>query len=517
MTGSGARDADVRRPTPLIIDGVNLLGRRLAWALSLLSLLWTAALITNFDFKLFELEKFGTLFNDMAERLLYLDMTIAPQQIGFEAFLRDGHTYTYFGIFPALIRMAAILLGWNTLQLSRLSCLVALWIVAFATIRLTQGLVSQHPVTKSARLIVAACLGGVAFSGPAIYVLASAVVYHELIFWAAAWTAVFNCIVIRRVCAGQALSLKDFLFLALAAGCCLLTRITCGLALYVALGLLMAWPAIRSRFASAALFSAARRSGPALLIAVAFVGIQGGVNYGRWGDPLVAYPPQYYYQIISSPRRAERLENFRQHGLLDPVRVSMAVAYYGFGIKVDNEFPSVVRAHYDMLEGPRTIVPLCAPWIMLCGALGLYAVASEPRRWWPILPLVIGNGVGFVLPLAVWDLALRYTFDGWGFVALMAGLGTRWLVDRARTQPEISQARGVWVARMAIAVTLLGVVMSHAVLLRYKINFSGTRPEVRYWLSQKIQPLLCPRARLTPDVKLDNFIPLVTPNCPPLW
>ncbi|HLY89413.1 MAG TPA: hypothetical protein VKQ27_10545, partial [Acetobacteraceae bacterium] len=90
-------------------------------------------------------------------------------------------------------------------------------------------------------------------------------------------------------------------------------------------------------------------------------------------------------------------------------------------------------------------------------------------------------------------------------------------VDRARTQPEISQARGVWVARMAIAVTLLGVVMSHAVLLRYKINFSGTRPEVRYWLSQKIQPLLCPRARLTPDVKLDNFIPLVTPNCPPLW
>jgi hypothetical protein len=499
------------------MNGVNLLGRRLAWVLSLASLLWSTALITNFDFKLFEAEKFGTLFNDMAERLLHLDMTIAPEQIGLEAFLRDGHTYTYFGIFPAFIRIPAILLGWNTLQLSRLSCLLALWIIAFATIRLTQGLLSAHAVTKSARLIIMAGLASVAFSGPVIYVLASAVVYHELIFWAAAWTAVFNCIVVLRICTGQVLTQKDFLLLALAAGCCVLTRITCGLALYVALGLLMAWPAIRSWFAPAALLDAARRSSLALLLAVAFVGIQAGVDYGRWGDPLIAYPPQYYSQILSSPRRAERLENFRQHGLLDPIRVSIAVVYYGLGIKVDHEFPSVVTAHYDMLEGPRTIVPLCAPWIIVCGALGLYAVLSESRRWWPIMPLVIGNGVGFVLPLAVWDLALRYTFDGWGFVTLVAGLGTRWLADRAGTQAPVSEARRFWIARTAIAVTLLGIAMSHAVLLRYKINFSGTKPEVRYWLSQQIQPLLCPGGRLTPDVKLDDFIPLVTLNCPPLW
>lgn len=517
MTASGARDEDLHRPVPLIMNRVDLLGYRLAWTLSFVSLLWTAALITNFDFKFFEVEKFGTLFNDMAQRLLNLDMTIGPKEIGLEAFVRDGHTYTYFGIFPAIIRMPAVLLGWNTLQLSRLSCLVALWIVAFATIRLTQGLLSGQPATKSARLIVLAGLAGVAFSGPVIYVLASAVVYHELIFWAAAWTAVFNCIVVRRIFSSDGLSKRDFLFLALAAGCCLLTRVTCGLALYVSLGLLMAWPVISSQLAPTALLDATRRSSPALLLAVAFVGIQAGVDYGRWGDPLVAYPPQYYSQIISSPRRVERLENFRQHGLLDPVRVVMAVGYYGLGIKVDNEFPSVVRAHYDMLEGPRTIVPLCAPWIMMCGALGLYAVASEPRRWWPIMPLVIGNGVGFVLPLAVWDLALRYTFDGWGFVALAAGLGTRWLADRAGAQAQISPVHRLWLARTAVAVTLLGIAMSHAVLLRYKINFSGTRPEVRYWLSQQIQPLLCPGARLTPDVKLDDFIPLVTLNCPPLW
>ena len=71
--------------------------------------------------------------------------------------------------------------------------------------------------------------------------------------------------------------------------------------------------------------------------------------------------------------------------------------------------------------------------------------------------------------------------------------------------------------RLTIALTLLGVVVSHATLLRYKINYSGTTPEVRYWLSQEIQPLLCPQMPLTPSVKLGDFVPLVTTNCPPLW
>ena len=77
---------------------VNSRGFREALALSLVSLLWSTALITNFGFDLISPEKFGMVFNDMAQRLLRGDMTIDSHLIDFEAFVRDGRTYTYFGI-----------------------------------------------------------------------------------------------------------------------------------------------------------------------------------------------------------------------------------------------------------------------------------------------------------------------------------------------------------------------------------------------------------------------------------
>ena len=121
------------------------------------------------------------------------------------------------------------------------------------------------------------------------------------------------------------------------------------------------------------------------------------------------------------------------------------------------------------------------------------------------------------LALTVPFLSLRYTFDGWGFLVLIEALGDRSFVHRTAGLLDSDQTIAMRLGRIEIAMTLIGMGVSHLSLLRYKINHYGTTPEVRYWLSKELQPLFCPHAALTPNIKLTDFVPLVTPNCPPLW
>ncbi len=503
------------------VPDAALLSLRAGFLLSLVSLVWSAALLTNFGFALAGPEKLGLVFNDMAARLLQLDMSADPNLISFEAFVRNGRAYAYFGIFPALLRIPAVLAGASSYPMSRLSCLSALWIVTFSTIRLTQTLLAGARRTALSGPIAAAALVGVSFSGPPIYVLASSAIYHEAIFWAAAWAAVFNIIVVRRVVAGADLRTRDYALLALSAGCGLLTRVTCGVMLYTGLALLMLWPVLlgftagRARGAMTAFGATLRAAAPALLIGAAFIAVQAAVNYGRWGDVLTV-APQKYYQIWS-PMHAERVARFERHGGLELARIPISALYYALGLKVDVVFQSFFQDHYDGLEGPRMAGLLCAPWMIVCAGSGVWLTLRHPLRSGLLTPIMVANGIGFLMLLSIFNLAQRYTFDGWSFLALASALGARRIAEHGGTVHDPGGRATPLAGRMAIAATLVGVIFSHATLLRYKINYSGTDPAVRYWLSKQIQPLLCPDAVLAPDVKLTDFNPLVTPNCPPLW
>jgi hypothetical protein len=491
--------------------------------MSLVALVWYVALITNFSFSLVGPEKLGLVYNDMARRLLHLDWTIDPDLISFEAFVYEGRTYTYFGIFPALLRLPAIMAGLGGYTLARISCLLALWMVTFATLRMTQFALGPAFHTLTARRLAGVALLGVSFSGPVIYLLASASIYHEAIFWAAAFTAVFNGIVVRSVITARPLGSKDLALLAFVAGCGLLTRLTPGFALYLGLALIMVLP-IATALAEAgwrsAMFEfdkAIRRWPAALVVTMAFAAIQGVVNYGRWGSPFVSVPLQYYQQYLVDPQFHKQFAAYLRHGPIDAVRIPLAAIHYGFGVKVDVLFSGTFAEHFAGVEGPRVAAFLCAPWVMVCAAAGLYWVCSRPNRSTALAPLALANAVGFLMMLAVPWLCLRYTFDGWGFLSLMAALGTGWLVRCADKFDDAVRTRARWFSRTAIVMTIIGVIVSHATLLRYKINYSGTTPAVRYWLSKEIQPHLCPSARLRSNVKLTDFIPLATPSCPPLW
>ena len=61
-------------------------------------------LLSNGTFQLFAPEMLDQVFDNMLVHLLRGEFTVDREAIGFEAFTRDGKTYAYFGVFPALLR-----------------------------------------------------------------------------------------------------------------------------------------------------------------------------------------------------------------------------------------------------------------------------------------------------------------------------------------------------------------------------------------------------------------------------
>ena len=489
----------------------RLCSRRTAILLTAAYLVGAALLLTNFDLRFFAPEKLGLVFDDMAARLLHWDFTISPAAIQFEAFVRDGRTYTYYGIFPALLRVPLVLAGYGMVDVARLSCLVALGITVYAYVRLIQAALTQ----RLAGLGAWCALLSAALTGPQVYILASASLYHEIIFWAAALVATFNLIVLRRWFRGQALRTTDLVGMAVLAGASLLCRAPAGVALYAALLLLMVHQAVAALRAAppgtrlrAVLLPAPwlRRLLAVGCLALLFVVVQGVVNQERWGDPLVSSPYASQILIQNDP---VALDRFARHGLFSWTRVGVASLYYSTGVKLEALLPATFAEYYGGIEGPRALVPLCAPLMMLLTLRGFIALLWRPRTNLIPLLLLVGNAVGFLFVLGFVALCLRYTFDAWGMVILLSAIGLRSMPARVRW-PR-------WALAGAMALLLLGITGSMLTLLRYKIVYSGTDARVRFDLSRDLQPLICPQATLNPAIKLTDFNPLVTPNCPPLW
>jgi hypothetical protein len=71
-------------------------------------------------------ELVGMTFNSMLEHLLHGEFDVDPGTIGREGSVRDGKTYTYFGIIPALLRLPLLPIdALMRLDVTRLYCALA--------------------------------------------------------------------------------------------------------------------------------------------------------------------------------------------------------------------------------------------------------------------------------------------------------------------------------------------------------------------------------------------------------
>ena len=164
--------------------------------------------------------------------------TQPPEAVGSEGFLRDGRVYSYWGIFCAVIRLPLLAFkGGLMTDVTRLSCLIAICLAGamkFRAALFVRRYCQPGPVSEWAFALLAIyiVLGGAQVS----YLRAT--IYQEVILWAAAFGAAFVYCAVKGIILGRFVP-GLLSWMALLAGLALLTRVSTGLGLYAATGLLL--------------------------------------------------------------------------------------------------------------------------------------------------------------------------------------------------------------------------------------------------------------------------------------
>src|SRR5262245_40871748 len=140
------------------------------------------ALMSGLKFNIHLDQGRGLEFNDMLLRMLRGDFTIDPAIIGVEALVVNGKTYTYLGVFPAVIRLP--LLPFFDLR-SEPVAVLACTISAAGTVFFYGASVLTVAQERLSAILTVALAVTCAFAGIPSYLATSSVIYHEPILWAA--------------------------------------------------------------------------------------------------------------------------------------------------------------------------------------------------------------------------------------------------------------------------------------------------------------------------------------------
>jgi hypothetical protein len=469
-------------------------------------------LLSNGTFQIFAPEQLDKAFDSMAIHLLHGEFTVDREAIGYEAFTRNGETYAYFGIFPAALRLLAIpFIDVARAELARLSCLTA--VVIFVALQLRMLLIVHHSVPVESRgpeflvIMVAATV----LSGPQLYILGSAWIYHEPILWSAAIAAGFNLIIVRTTFGAKALRRRDLVLLASLAGLALNTRAPIGVALYLGTSLLVAWIAwCRNALSDQLPMVGKVQLSLTVLPPIAVLGlaamVAGLINFERWGDALTF--ADFHDYDMKANVYTNLNEVLHNYGEFNVGRIWIGALYYATGIpyflKDVPPFAEFLHARIMggariiAIEGPPITPVLTNPITIVLAGIGLYRVFWKPdigTRDVTILHLVlIGHASAVFLILAAMTYTMRYRFDFAPFMTLAALVGYRSVLI------VITGAREFWTKRMRIgmlSLCFLGIISSHYLLLIHKVWSHGVPMEVRLSLyrfvpfaSHELHPIL---------------------------
>ncbi len=456
-------------------DKHHRLHNRAFIAVLVLTAVYYLFLLSNGDFQPVAPELLDRVYGWMALNLLHGDFTVPRQVIQFESFTRNGRVLTYFGDFPAALR----LLAWPFHRLTagglaRLSCWIAM--VLFVGLQLRMLLVvheSLRPEDRS-RPLLAMLAAATVLSGPQLYLLGSAWIYHESVFWSAAQAACFSLVVLQAALAGRTLRGGELALLAALAGVALNTRPSVGAGLVLSFGLVLAWTAWETGLLRP------RILGPAAILVV--LGLAAAwVNYGRWGNPLTFADFRDYDFAHRQPARLAMILTYHE---LNLGRIPVALLYYATGLpyvfKNTAPFAEYLRTHFDGLEAPPLSGLLANPLTIVLAALGAWRLfwrPELPRSGIALLRLtLIGYAAIAVMVLMAMYLTLRYRMDFAPLTTLLALLGYRALSIRL---PALRPAQQQGLRAAVLVCCLGGIAVSHYTLVIHKVWSGGVPMDVR--------------------------------------
>jgi hypothetical protein len=424
-----------------------------------------ALLLTAGGSGLFAPVMHGLTFNSMLEHLLHGRFDVDAATIGDEGFLRDGAVYAYFGIFPALVRAVFLWLpNFATTDFTRLCCLVAVSLMALFKVLSALTVWRAGEVERSPRLLALFTVALLA-SGPQIEFLRPSI-FQEAVLWADAAAAGFVLLLLRGLTRDEGFSPALLAGLAAAAGIALLTRVSTGLGLCVAFGLVWLWLAghrLRGREGAKPVGLAASAA-----IAAGFVAATGCINFGRWGNPLVFAD---FSAALIAGRYPEQFPAVARYGEFNPIRIGYALNYYFLPLWTLRDgagqlwWTAFQQRAIGTVELPPGSFLLSDPLLLGLAVLGLAAVWRQ--RGTPRRALALLAGAGLCVPVALMlcasSMTLRYRMEFYPFFEFFGFLG--FARAAARPRPATGRLFG-WGA-------VCGVVGSHVTWLLYMLSPFG--------------------------------------------
>lgn len=414
-------------------------------------------------------------FNSMFSHLMHGQFDVDPQIVGWEGFVRNGRVYAYWGIWCALLRFPLWIFHRMNVDMTVFSCLAAACLAAMTKIRAAL-LIRRHKVQSPvAGAAIGLMLAYILFGGSGTGYLAVNI-YHEVVLWAAAFGALFVYFAVKSF-VGGAFDDKTLRWMALWAGLALLTRVSTGIGLILALSLLLIVLAGQEAGAAA---NEDRpflwRFGKALIrrrtlipsgIVAALIAATGAVNYFRWGNPATFAD---YYVYICNKCVGDWVPRLHEYGLFNIRRIPFGLAYFFFPVWVlrgsDGRFflGDMQSRLLNTVELPPSsllltdLLPLCfivllaiAIWRRRSGSLSSMSRAAA---------IAIGLLAPGILMMMASTMAYRFRMEFYPEIDFLAFLGLYLTVTDEILLAKFARFRR-WIAG-ALAISILASLASLA-------------------------------------------------------
>jgi hypothetical protein len=412
-------------------------------------------------------------FNSMLVHLMRGRFDVDPQIVGNEGFLRNGRVYAYFGIFCALIRFPLWIVRRMDWDMTVWSCLIAVCLAAMAKVRAVLLIRRQGQPNRSSQWAIRLMLAYILLGGSEIAYLRPSI-YQEVIFWAAAFGAIFVYFAIKGLLTGS-FSTTTLSWMGLCAGLSVLTRISTGIGLTLALlSLLFVIVGQSSHWARQERQTMLRRLWRALAqrriliplgIFAVFVAATAAVNYFRWGNPATFENFDLYLGNKGWP---DRVPLMHAYGLFNIRRIPFGLSYYFFpvwalhGHEGQLLFQPLQTRLFDDVELPPSsflitdLLPLCFIGFFAlalrrgCSGIRLRAARSMAIAAGLLAPCML-------MLMSAW-MDYRYRMEFYPEIDLLAFLGLYLTVTDSKMLAEFGRWRKWFVG--ATAVSILGAFMA---------------------------------------------------------
>ena len=456
-------------------DAVYLLGRRnftiavlIGTAVTGLILLWVLWDLWSSSADPFRGAPNDFFYDYQARAMFHGHLNMRNGSLGIEGFLHNGRTYTYFGIFPSILRMPVLLITSRFDGALTAPSLLLAWMMTalFSSLMLwrlrivTRGrAVLGRAEAASYGVLIAAIMGGSVI----IYLNATPFVYNEDFAWSIPLTvgSLFALLgVMERPSAGRVWASGILVLLAS------INRTPTGYACVIGAGLVGLW------FVFGRGGDSNRRWGVAMF-AVALVGFAAScaVTYAKFGTPIGLPMAEQVWAKINAHRRYFLAANGGKAFSIGFLPSTLFAYLQPFGIRFSTLFPFVTTptAPAAALGGavldqtyPTASAPATMPLVFLLGCWGVIS-AFRPRALVPfrLTRIVLLTGAAATAGVLVWGyISERYLADFMPLLIVASGVG---LIEIwRRFEGRSIKARGV-VLGILCAVAVYSVVVNTAI------------------------------------------------------